>query len=191
MSHAATDSLQEKRSKPLRSRLLNGLTLLTLLTIVVAMVYLAHYYNNGAGMRSVTWYTTFERCTPTETTCTTSLGRYNPVSIKLQESGSTQLSLLVIAPEAPQDARFELVMARQGASHTHETHRIILARSPSGHSFHAEGIPVPCQFPDARWRLSLIEHLPGQRAVGTWYDINEHCQPVVASLHPFKSTVHS
>lgn len=189
MPHAATDSVQEKRNKPLRSRLLNGLTLLTLLTIVVAVAYLANYYNNGAGMRSVTWYTAFDRCAPMQDTCTTSLGRYNPVSIKLQESGSTQLSLLVVAPEAPENARFELVMARQGLSH--DTHRIILARSPSGHSFHAEGIPMPCQFPDAHWRLSLIEHLPGQRAVGTWYDISEHCQPVVASLHLFESTVHS
>ncbi|BBG31237.1 hypothetical protein [Zymobacter palmae] len=190
MPHAATDSVQEKRSsKPLRSRLLNGLTLLTLLTIVVAVAYLASYYNNGAGLRSVTWYTAFEPCSPTQTTCTTSLGRHNPVSIQLQESGSSQLSLLVTAPEAPADARFELVMTRHGLSR--DTHRIILARSPSGQAFHAEGIPVPCQFPDAQWRLSLIEHLPGQRSVGTWYDITEHCQPVVASLHLLKSTVHS
>lgn len=189
MHHAAPDSAQEKRSKPLRSRLLNCLTLLTLLTIVVAVAYLASYYNNGAGLRNVTWYTAFERCTPTQSTCTTSLGRRNPVSIRLQESGSTQLSLLVTAPEVPPDARFELIMARHGQSR--DTHRILLARSPSGHSFHAEGIPVACQFPEAHWRLSLIEHLPGQRSVGTWYDITEHCQSVIAFLHLSYSTVHS
>lgn len=189
MPHATIDSGQEKRSKPLRSRLLNSLTLLTLLTIVVAVAYLVSYYHNGVGLRDATWYTSFERCTPTQVTCTTTLGHDNPVSVRLQESGSAQLSLLVIAPEAPADARFELVMARHDRGH--DNHRIILARSPSGHSFHAEGIPVPCQFPDAQWRLSLIEHRPGQRSVGTWYDIREHCQPIVASLHPFASSVHS
>lgn len=189
MPHATTDSVQEKRSKPLRSRLLNGLTLLTLLTIMVAVAYLASYYNNGVGLRSVTWYTDFEHCTPTRTMCTASLGHHNPVSLRLQESGSAQLSLLVVAPQAPENARFELVMARHGQSR--DTHRILLVRSPSGQAFHAEGIPIPCQFPDAQWRLSLIEHVPSQRSVGTWYDISERCQPVVASVHLFERTVHS
>lgn len=189
MTHATTDRRQEQRSKPPRSRLLNGLTLLTLLTIMVAIAYLANYYYNGAGLRKVTWYTDFERCAPTRTTCTTSLGHRNPVSLRLQESGSAQLSLLVVAPGAPDNARFELVMARHGQSH--DTHRILLTRSPSGQSFHAEGIPIPCQFPDAQWRLSLVEHVPGQRSVGTWYDISERCQPVVAAIPLFERIVHS
>ena len=188
MPHATADSTQEVRSKPLRSRLLNSLTLVTLLTIVVAIAYLASYYNNGVGLREVTWYTAFERCIPTQTECTTSLGHHNPVSVRLQESSSGQLSLLVVAPEAPVNATFELVMARHGQSR--DTHRIVLTRSPSGYSFHAEGIPVVCQS-DAHWRLSLIEHVPDQRSVGTWYDIAEHCQPVIASLHSLEYAVHS
>ena len=188
MSHATADSTYEIRSTPLRSRLLNSLTLVTLLTIVVATAYLASYYSNGAGLREVTWFTAFKRCAPTQTECTTSLGHHNPVSVRLQESGSAQLSLLVVAPEAPADAKFELVMARHGQSR--DTHRIVLMRSPSGHAFHAESIPVACQS-DAHWRLSLIEHVPDQRSVGTWYDIVERCQPVIASIHLLEHTVHS
>ena len=185
-----THRFQEARSKPRRSPLLNCLTLLTLLTVIVAVAYLANYYNNGAGTRAVTWYAPFDRCQPFKDKCSLSLGRHNPVTLQFEENSSGQLSLRMAAPAAPATARFELVITAHDDSSN--ATRIQLSHSASLQAYHAEGLPLHCLHVNASWRLSLIEHVPGQRPVGTWYDIHQRCTAFIAMhVHAFDSTVHS
>lgn len=176
----------DERSSTLRSPLLNRLTMVTLLTIVVAIGYLVSYYVRGAMLHHTTWYHASRLCSPTESRCQVTLGQVGTLEVHIDHGEDHRLNLQVSAGDMPVTHMLALLERRETSS---EPRKITLQKTEDG-DYRAENVVLPCAAPEARWRLSIIVKAP-ERSVGTWYDIDDSCQLTTVALHLPIKAVHS
>lgn len=160
---------RNERSNTLRSPLLNRLTMVTLLTIVVAIGYLISYYVRGAMLNHTTWYHASRTCSPTEQTCRVMLGQAGSLAVRIEKSQDHQLTLQVDT-DATQVMYINALLERRESDP--EPRRITLQKGENGH--YRADVMLPCAYPDPHWRISIVMQ-EATRAVGTWYDIDEPC----------------
>lgn len=160
----------DERGNTLRSPLLNRLTMVTLLTIVVAIGYLIGYYVRGAMFNSTTWYHAPYACSPFKAPCSVALGQAGHMVMQFTRDEHHQLNVQVDPGTFPATRLSAIVEHREFSS---ESRTVVLAKQADG-LYHAERIALACTYPESRWRISIVAEAP-ERTLGTWYDFDEKC----------------
>ncbi|WP_163649641.1 hypothetical protein [Modicisalibacter sp. 'Wilcox'] len=156
-----------------RSPFLNLLIIVTLVTMVVAVGYLAHYYLRG-GSNDVVWYPPDGICRLHQGPCHAGLGGDVRVTLSL---GSAVVPLHPLPLDVHVDGLSpeRVVVAFIGRNRNMGLRRYVLQDRGDG-DFHGEGVLSVNSVDDesvTRWRAEVIVTTPEGRR-GSWFDFDVH-----------------
>lgn len=162
-----TGSRTENGSRP---PLLNGLIVVTLVTIVVALVYLGNYFLGDKGSQRVSWYPLNFSCKAVENTCHAFAGINSDITLRLHDNGNGTLDVWggsrgLVSP------RYEVRVTNLSFGFS-RMDDVTLKRDAS--HFKLDLRSEYCPMPSNKWRLELLVTSTG-RSVGTWSDVKLPC----------------
>ncbi|MHB0774751.1 hypothetical protein [Halomonas sp. WWR20] len=161
-------AMQRQEDDTTRPPLLNLLILVTLMTIVVALWYLAHYYIRGSH-DDVTWYPPNASCQLGKQACTTDLGLHARLTFAIDSELQLMQPLML-------DVRLEGIEAQTvavefiGRNMNMGLNRFHL--EPQGNGvFRGIGQLGMCSEYVMPWRAQVIIETPEGRK-GSWFDFD-------------------
>ncbi|WP_106476595.1 hypothetical protein [Phytohalomonas tamaricis] len=159
-----------------RPPLLNGLIIVTLITVVVALGYLASYYLSAGNGGKPTWFSAQMFCEVPEDVCTAQLGRFGTMSFAIDSPEASPSPSFRVAIEGIEARQVDIVL--EGRAQYSGTERITLAPQGNG-VFTGEGLNSLCTVSATRWRAKVIAHTP-KGLLGSWFDFDIPCAPTAS-----------
>lgn len=161
-----------------RPPLLNGLIIVTLVTIVVALGYLGNYYLGGPGARQTTWYPLSLNCSPFERHCEARVGLNDWIGMRVVGWREGEIELLVDSRGIDAE-RFDLML--ESRSHGTRVEGAAVERIDQ-QRFRLFFPSQMCLHDRVRLRIELVVTTP-QRRVGSWNDFDTPCPVPASAMH--------
>ncbi|MCM5705255.1 hypothetical protein [Larsenimonas salina] len=155
-----------------RSKTLNALILVTLVTVIVALGYLGNYYLGVGSSHQITWYPTNPFCNVAERRCTASLGQRGEISLSLDKRETVHDALIQASVSSLKPSRVDVLLEARDRGRVVET---MTLDKIAPHRFVGR-LPLDwCNVPHMRWRLKVVVH-SGQQNLGGWFDFDTTCK---------------
>lgn len=164
------NDMQHHDEDPVRSPLLNLLTLVTLITVLVAAGYLADYYLRDS-RENVTWYPPRMHCDLRDGACRTDIGLNGTLRFEINGDFASYEPLMLDVQTSGIDVE-SAVVEFVGRDMNMGLTRVELEAVGDGH-FRGVGELRPCTETVMPWRAQVILETPeGQE--GSWFDFDIH-----------------